>query len=76
MSRPENLNILREQIGAAKDGSVFVASDFADITEKIKIGVSLSRLEDEGLIKRIKRGVYYKPEYSKLLDEFIPLLRM
>lgn len=71
MSRPENLNILRERIGAAKDGSVFVASDFADIAENMKIGVSLSRLEDEGAIKRIMRGVYYKPEYSKLLGEYI-----
>lgn len=71
MSRPYNLNIIRERIQASKNGSVFVASDFADITENVKIGVSLSRLEEEGLIKRIMRGVYYKPEYSKLLGENI-----
>ena len=69
MSRPDNLNILRERIQNSKNGSVFVASDFADITENVKVGVSLSRLEEEGLIKRIMRGVYYKPEYSKLLGE-------
>ena len=46
-----------------------MASDFADITENVKVGVSLSRLEEEGLIKRVMRGVYYKPEYSKLLGE-------
>jgi predicted transcriptional regulator of viral defense system len=71
MSRPDNLNNIRERIQASKNGSVFVASDFADITENVKIGVSLSRLEEEGLIKRIMRGVYYKPEYSKLLGENI-----
>lgn len=69
MSRPDNLNIIRKRIQENRAGSVFVASDFADITENVKVGVSLSRLEEEGLIKRIMRGVYYKPEYSKLLGE-------
>lgn len=69
MSRPDNLNIIRKRIQESRAGSVFVASDFADITENVKVGVSLSRLEEEGLIKRVMRGVYYKPEYSKLLGE-------
>ena len=69
MSRPDNLNIIRKRIQESRAGSVFVASDFADITENVKVGVSLSRLEEEGLIKRVLRGVYYKPEYSKLLGE-------
>lgn len=69
MSRPDNLNIIRKRIQESRAGSVFVASDFADITENVKVGVSLSRLEEEGQIKRIMRGVYYKPEYSKLLGE-------
>lgn len=69
MSRPDNLNIIRKRIQESRAGSVFVASDFADITENVKVGVSLSRLEEEGLIERIMRGVYYKPEYSKLLGE-------
>ena len=69
MSRPDNLNIIRKRIQESRAGSVFVASDFADITENVKVGVSLSRLEEEGMIKRIMRGVYYKPEYSKLLGE-------
>ena len=69
MSRPDNLNIIRKRIQESRAGSVFVASDFADITENVKVGVSLSRLEEEELIKRVMRGVYYKPEYSKLLGE-------
>ena len=71
MSRPDNLNILRKRIRAAEIGSVFVASDFADVTENVKVGVSLSRLEEEGIIMRVMRGVYYKPGYSKLLGEYI-----
>jgi len=71
MSRPDFLKKIRERIISAEPGSVFVASDFADITENVKVGVSLSRLEEEGLIMRVLRGVYYKPEYSELLGEYI-----
>lgn len=71
MKRPENLNTLRLRIKAAPSGSAFVASDFADITDNAKLGVGLSRLEEEGIIVRIIRGVYYKPEFSKLLGEII-----
>ena len=53
MSRPDNLNIIRKRIQESRAGSVFVASDFADITENVKVGVSLSRLEEEGLIKHL-----------------------
>lgn len=69
MKRPENLNKLRMRIKAASSGSVFVASDFAAITDNAKLGVGLSRLEAEGIIVRIIRGVYYKPKFSKLLGE-------
>ena len=71
MIRSEYLSEFRTRIQAAKDGSVFVASDFADITENVKIVVCLSRLEEEKLIKRVMRGVYYKPKYSKLLGEYV-----
>lgn len=71
MERPDYLNYIRERIKAAKNGSVFVATDFADVAENAKIGVCLSRLEEEKTLLRIMRGVYYKPEYSNLLDEYI-----
>ena len=71
MDRPDYLNEIRNRIKAEKYGSVFVATDFADIAENVKIGVCLSRLEDEKTLLRIMRGVYYKPEYSTLLGEYI-----
>ncbi len=71
MDRPDYLNEIRNRIKAEKYGSVFVATDFADITENVKIGVCLSRLEEEKTLLRIMRGVYYKPEYSSLLGEYI-----
>ena len=71
MDRPDYLNEIRNRIKAEKYGSVFVATDFADIAENVKIGVCLSRLEEEKTLLRIMRGVYYKPEYSNLLGEYI-----
>ena len=50
-------------------GSVFVTSDFADIAPSSAINMSLSRLEASGSIRRILRGIYDKPRFSKLLNE-------
>lgn len=62
---------MKNIIEKAEYGTVFVASDFAEISENAKIGVSLSRLEEEGIIRRVLHGVYYKPEYSSFLCEYI-----
>ncbi len=71
MSRPNYLQAVKKRIEAAKTGSVFVAADFADIAETKRISDCLQRMENEKLILRIMFGVYYKPEYSSLLGEYI-----
>ena len=62
---------IRERILAAEDGEVFVAPDFADIADTTTIRQGLQRLYKAGTIRRIIRGVYEKPKYSKLLDEYV-----
>lgn len=62
---------MRERILSAEDGSVFVASDFADIADTATIRQSLQRLFQAGVLQRIIRGVYEKPKYSQLLDEYV-----
>lgn len=62
---------IRARIIAAEDGAVFVAPDFADITDTATIRQGLKRLYQSGIIRRIIRGVYEKPKYSKLLDEYV-----
>ena len=62
---------IRARILAAEDGAVFVASDFADIADTATIRQGLKRLSQSGIIRRIIRGVYEKPKYSKLLDEYV-----
>ena len=71
MKRPDYLNQIRGNIERAEAGSVFVSTDFTDITDKKTVNMGLIRLADEGLIKKILFGVYYKPEFSKLLGEAV-----
>ena len=71
MNRPNYMQEVRNRIEAAQIGSVFVASDFADVTETKRISEYLVRLSADNTVKCVMRGVFYKPEYSKLLDEFI-----
>ena len=71
MKRPDYLNQIRGNIEKAENGSVFVSTDFTDITDKKTVNMGLIRLADEGLIKKILFGVYYKPEFSKLLGETV-----
>lgn len=71
MARPNYLNEIKRRILTYESGTVFVAADFADITDKKTASVGLSRLESEGVIRRILRGVYDKPAYNRFLREFV-----
>ena len=61
MRRPDYTDKIRARIEAAEGGSVFVSVDFIDITEKTTVNIILIRLAEEGLLKKIMFGVYYKP---------------
>ena len=71
MKRPNYLNQIRNIIAKSENGSVFVSTDFTDITDKKTVNMALLRLADEGLVKKILFGVYYKPEYNELLGEIV-----
>lgn len=71
MNRPNYLGAIKIRILAEKIGAVFVAADFADITDKTTTNVALARLESEGIIRRVLRGVYDKPEYNEFLKEYV-----
>lgn len=71
MSRPNYLSEIKRNILNAENGTVFVAVDFVNITDKKTVNMSLLRLEEEKLIVRIIRGVYYKAEYNEFLQEYI-----
>src|SRR5574344_1557184 len=69
--RKTSLNVIRNIVAEAEIGTVFVASDFVDISDKTTINTSLTRLKEEQLIRRVMRGVYYKAEYNEFLQEYI-----
>lgn len=71
MSRPMYLTEIKKIINDAAIGTVFVAADFTDIADKKTVNMGLLRLEAEGLIRRVLRGVYDKPEYNGFLGECV-----
>ena len=71
MKRPDYLEQVKKRIHEAEAGSVFIPSDFFDIAEAVKINMCLDRLLETAVLRRIMRGVYVKPRYSKLLNKNI-----
>ena len=62
---------IRNRVNSSEDGTIFAASDFADIADANTIRQSMYRLVNDGTLKRILQGIYEKPKYSKLLDEYV-----
>ncbi len=61
----------RELVAAAEDGTIFVTSDFADIADATAIRQCLKRLTESGQLRRIRKGIYEKPRFSNLLNEYV-----
>ncbi|WP_418752119.1 DUF6088 family protein [Frisingicoccus sp.] len=62
---------IQERISNAVEGTVFVSSDFADIADTETIRRNLNRLTQAGMVRRILKGIYEKPEYSEMLKEYV-----
>ena len=60
---------IKKHIKEMDNGAVFVAKDFLDITEYETARKALNRLTDDGVIKKVIRGVYYNPRFSEKLKE-------
>ena len=71
MKRPIYITEIKRIIAASQNGTIFVSADFTNITDKKTASMGLIRLEEDGLIKRIMRGVYYKPEFNSFLGEYV-----
>ena len=65
------MNEISERISSSGDGTIFITSDFADIADTNTIRQSVNRLVNNGTLIRIMQGVYEKPKYSKLLEEYV-----
>ncbi len=71
MDKATNWQLIKDRINKSEIGTVFVATDFVDISDKTSINTYLTRLDEEKILQRIMRGVYYKPEYNDFLGEFV-----
>ena len=64
---------IKNRISVAENGTIFVTSDFTDIASLTTVRKCLSRQVEKGTVRRIIEGVYEKPVFSKLLNEYIPV---
>jgi len=71
MERLTVLSNIKRIINESEMGTVFVPTDFTHISDKKIISNSLARIEEEKLIQRVIRGVYYKVEYNDYLQEYV-----
>ena len=62
---------IRERILSAEDGTIFATSDFADVADSATVRQSLNRLVQAGILRRVLRGIFEKPKYSSVLNEFV-----
>jgi len=66
-----HLEKIRNRILSSEGGMVFVPSDFSDLADANSVKKSLSRLAEDGTIRRVQRGVYEYPVYNQFLQETI-----
>ena len=62
---------IRKRVLTAEDGTLFIASDFADIADTGTVRSALYRLVQNGNLRRILNGIFEKPKFSKFLDEYV-----
>lgn len=62
---------IRKRIEEAEGNAMFINADFADIADAETIRRNLNRLTKSGTIRRVLKGIYEKPKFSKLLQEFV-----
>ena len=62
--------LMQNRINEATYGTAFVLSDFTDLADYEAVKKAIARMEKKGLIRRVCRGVYDKPKFSNLLQEY------
>ena len=60
---------IQKRIGAAPDGTIFIVSDFADVADSETIRRNLNRFVQAGMLRRVLKGVFEKPKFSKLFGK-------
>ena len=64
---------IRQIIEESKPNTLFVCKDFSSITNNKNVKVIINRLVNEGTLKRLIDGIYYKPKYLEEAGEYVPI---
>ena len=68
--RPKYQLQIEERIMGYPYGTAFSASDFLDIADANSVSQALFRMEKVGKIRRVISGIYDKPAYSQLIQQY------
>lgn len=68
--RPKYQSQIEERIMSYPYGTAFSASDFLDIADANAVSQALFRIERDGTIRRVINGVYDKPAFSQIIQEY------
>ena len=71
MTRVNYFEQILSRIESMEKGEVFIISDFSDLAGEATVRKALSRLEEDGKIRRIMRGVYENPKFNDFLGEYV-----
>jgi DNA-binding Lrp family transcriptional regulator len=72
MTKPITTRV-KSKISSLSDGVAFASNSFKFINaNKNSIEKELSKLNADGVIKRFRKGIYYKPKKSSLFGEVLP----
>ena len=71
MARVNYFEQILSRIESMTKGEVFIISDFSDLADEATVRKALSRLEEDGKIRRIMRGVYENPKFNDFLGEYV-----
>ena len=71
MARVNYFEQILSRIESMAKGEVFIISDFSDLADEATVRKALSRLEEDGIIRRIMRGVYENPKFNSFLGEYV-----
>ena len=71
MARVNYFEQILSRIESMAKGEVFIISDFSDLADVATVRKALSRLEEDGKIRRIMRGVYENPKFNDFLGEYV-----
>lgn len=63
-------DLIMKRIDSFDSHKNFITNDFYDLADYETIRSTLNRLVNNGIIQRVMKGVYYKPKYIELIDEY------